>query len=52
MINSSHNHLGGVNLNAMYNRDGTQHKDPYLVFAQPYFPLSFYVTRQGKFKLF
>jgi len=24
----------------------------YLVFAQPYFPLSFYVTRQGKFKLF
>lgn len=52
MISTTQNKLGGINLGGMYSSDGTQNKDPFLVLTQPYLPLSFYITRKGKFKLF
>lgn len=52
MINTQNNRNGGSNLGAMYKRDGTKDNDEFLVLADPSSPLSFYITRQGKFQLF
>ena len=52
MINSSCNQIGGCYLGRMYDEDNTANEDPFLTVADPFFPLSFYMTRKGKFRLF
>ncbi|MCL5768198.1 Ig-like domain-containing protein [Acinetobacter sp. ANC5681] len=49
LIDGSTNESGGRLLGRMYRKDGTSHGDNYLVLASNLYPISFYITRKGKF---
>jgi len=48
-IDSFDNTSGGNLLKEMYAKDGTHLDDEFLVLASNSVPLSFYITRKGKF---